>query len=658
MASSDGGPTETRLDGSYHCEQCGNDIRELFFTTTNHEPDTPFYVTCDVCGLGFPVPQSSLRSGVQKRSTSADMKQDPAGGATAGKTPSHRGLPAMGASSAQLLPVRKISKGTHSTTSVTESSKSKKQKLSADSINGLKSSTHSLDSNMNLQVDFAEARSNFFSQTCPCGCSDRSDFFFVTDNEDDEILMRECKQCGDMIGIDDTTPYDNVLSWIDDSAQIHVSICDCGNENPDKFVFELLNDDIVLKCGVCEKIIPVSNLNGNAAGGVSAPQEVNANVECAIYEANVDCVIDDSMKRPLCANVESLVAECTCATSATQTSSTEAPEGCACAGHPCGRTKIDPTSASKFNPGDHLGWHRPLGYWHHAIIVRCSSIADTTVRVIHYAEPTSKSTCKGTVIEEWIDLRKQLGDLYRIEYRPRTFYSGDVVIERGRSRLGEVQYNIFDNNCEHFALWCKTGVGKSEQVETLCASLKRIGHKSLAVMGGNTMRHLIGRAISAVPPKRWMVKMMPSWNQMSSKVALAGSSGGAVVSKNTGTELVRKHACCSVVTGAVAFTVVMGIEVYSLYRDLKKVLAQRREGDISEQVFVNIVVKRACRSIGGVVGATTGTIVPIPVIGTLIGCTLGSLIGEGVGALAGRHTSALVAKRRLTKAGEAGCDKD
>ena len=547
-------------------------------------------------------------------------------------------LPVTGASSAQLLPVRKMSRGTNSTTGDIESSTSKKQKLSVDSINRLKTSTHSLDSNNNLQVDFALARSNFFNKTCPCGCSERSDFFFVTDNEDGEILMRECKQCGDMIGIDDTTPYDNVLSWIDDSAQIRVSICDCGNENPDKFVFELLNDDIVLKCGECEKIIPVSNHNVNAAAGVSAPQEVDANVECAIDEANVDCVVDDSMKRPLCSKAESLVAECTCATSATQTSSTEAPEGCACAGHPCGRTKIDPTSAWKFNPGDHLGWHRPLGYWHHAIIVRCSSIADTTVRIIHYYS-------KGTVIEEWIDLRKQLGDLYRIEYRPRTFYSGDVVIERGRSRLGEVQYNVFDNNCEHFALWCKTGVGKSEQVETLCASLKRIGHKSLAVMGGNTMRHLIGRAISAVPPKRWMIKMMPSWNQMSSKV-------------NTGTELVRKHACCSVVTGAVAFTVVMGIEVYSLYRDLTKVLAQRREGDISEQVFVNIVVKRACRSIGGVVGATTGTIVPIPVIGTLIGCTLGSLIGEGVGALAGRHTSALVAKRRMTKAGEAGCDKD
>ena len=393
----------------------------------------------------------------------------------------------------------------------------------------------------------------------------------------------------------------------------------------------------------------VSNHDGNATGSMSTPQEVDCKMVCAVDDANMDCVIDDSVKQPLCPKAESLVAECTCATSPTEaTSITEAAEGCACSGHPCGRTKIDPTSAWIFNPGDHLGWHRPLGYWHHAIIVRGSSIVDTTVRIIHYrhyAEPRSKSAYKWTVIEEWIDLRKQLGDLYRIEYRPRTHYSGDVVVERGRSRLGEVRYNLFDNNCEHFALWCKTGVGESEQVETVCASLKRIAHKSLAVMVGIAMRILIGRAISAVPsnrPKRWMINVIPSWKQLSRQVSLAGSSGvsGAAVA---GKELVRKHAFCSVVPGAVAFTVVMGIEVYSLYHDLKKVLVQRREGDISEQVFVNIVVTRACRSIGGGVGATTGTVVSIPVIGTLIGCILGSLIGEGVGALAGRHASALVA---------------
>jgi hypothetical protein len=33
------------------------------------------------------------------------------------------------------------------------------------------------------------------------------------------------------------------------------------------------------------------------------------------------------------------------------------------------------------------------------------------------------------------------------------------------SRLGEQNYNLLFNNCEHFAHWCKTGRHRSEQVE-------------------------------------------------------------------------------------------------------------------------------------------------------------------------------------------------
>jgi Lecithin retinol acyltransferase len=35
--------------------------------------------------------------------------------------------------------------------------------------------------------------------------------------------------------------------------------------------------------------------------------------------------------------------------------------------------------------------------------------------------------------------------------------SDDVVIKRAESRLGESEYNLLFNNCEHFAVWCKTG---------------------------------------------------------------------------------------------------------------------------------------------------------------------------------------------------------
>jgi hypothetical protein len=42
----------------------------------------------------------------------------------------------------------------------------------------------------------------------------------------------------------------------------------------------------------------------------------------------------------------------------------------------------------------------------------------------------------------------------------------DVVMARAESRLGERQYDLFFNNCEHFATWCKTGRRESAQLAT------------------------------------------------------------------------------------------------------------------------------------------------------------------------------------------------
>ncbi len=43
-------------------------------------------------------------------------------------------------------------------------------------------------------------------------------------------------------------------------------------------------------------------------------------------------------------------------------------------------------------------------------------------------------------------------------------YSPAETVQRAKSRLGDGEYNIAWNNCEHFAIWCKTGVSESRQV--------------------------------------------------------------------------------------------------------------------------------------------------------------------------------------------------
>ncbi|MGX0889767.1 hypothetical protein AB7M22_001775 [Pseudomonas sp. ADAK2 TE3594] len=43
-------------------------------------------------------------------------------------------------------------------------------------------------------------------------------------------------------------------------------------------------------------------------------------------------------------------------------------------------------------------------------------------------------------------------------------YSSDEIVRRARSRMGESQYSILSNNCEHFCNWCISGESCSVQV--------------------------------------------------------------------------------------------------------------------------------------------------------------------------------------------------
>ncbi|MFL2515443.1 MAG: lecithin retinol acyltransferase family protein [Parasynechococcus sp.] len=42
-----------------------------------------------------------------------------------------------------------------------------------------------------------------------------------------------------------------------------------------------------------------------------------------------------------------------------------------------------------------------------------------------------------------------------------------VTLRRAMGRLGEQNYNLLFNNCEHFATWCKTGRHRSGQVDSV-----------------------------------------------------------------------------------------------------------------------------------------------------------------------------------------------
>lgn len=49
-------------------------------------------------------------------------------------------------------------------------------------------------------------------------------------------------------------------------------------------------------------------------------------------------------------------------------------------------------------------------------------------------------------------------------HQEQSAFSSDEIIVRALSRVGESQYKILSNNCEHFCNWCITGTSYSAQV--------------------------------------------------------------------------------------------------------------------------------------------------------------------------------------------------
>ncbi|MGL4881918.1 MAG: lecithin retinol acyltransferase family protein [Waterburya sp.] len=78
--------------------------------------------------------------------------------------------------------------------------------------------------------------------------------------------------------------------------------------------------------------------------------------------------------------------------------------------------------------------------------------------VIHYRKPSE------TIERTSLATFSQGNPIYMAEYSDGFGYIADVVVERAKSRLGEQEYNLLFNNCEHFASWCKTGISESQQV--------------------------------------------------------------------------------------------------------------------------------------------------------------------------------------------------
>jgi len=95
-------------------------------------------------------------------------------------------------------------------------------------------------------------------------------------------------------------------------------------------------------------------------------------------------------------------------------------------------------------------------YRHHGLYVGAGT-------VVHYSG--FGSTWRSGSVKEVTLSEFAMGHPIRIVDHPNSAYSPQEVVDRARSRIGEDNYHLLTNNCEHFCTWCVYGLSRSAQVE-------------------------------------------------------------------------------------------------------------------------------------------------------------------------------------------------
>ena len=97
-------------------------------------------------------------------------------------------------------------------------------------------------------------------------------------------------------------------------------------------------------------------------------------------------------------------------------------------------------------------------YEHHGIYIGNNEVIDLSKK---------RGTVGNTSFKDFVGESKK----FRIiEYSYPT-YDVEKTIKIARSYIGETQYHFVNNNCEHFAVFCKTGIKRSEQFANIPKSL-------------------------------------------------------------------------------------------------------------------------------------------------------------------------------------------
>lgn len=172
--------------------------------------------------------------------------------------------------------------------------------------------------------------------------------------------------------------------------------------------------------------------------------------------------------------------------------------------------------------GDHIYVERGV-YTHHGVDMGGGW-------VIHFASPDGTKTgalIRWTTIDDFAGQAEVRVQVYGVRF------DAERAAERARSMLGQSGYDLFANNCEHFATWCVTGEHSSAQVERAAAGVGVVGIGAVVPSLGVGLVTTLGEAAAMSGP-----------NLMSGLAAVGGTVVGGIVVLGAGAGLLAGGTMC------------------------------------------------------------------------------------------------------------------
>lgn len=279
----------------------------------------------------------------------------------------------------------------------------------------------------------------------------------------------------------------------------------------------------------------------------------------------------------------------------------------------------------ELNPGDHIVISVDLQnkkYCH--AILESSNAEKRIINIIYYDDSESqcsldefsilvdKPACKKNGVKSntlSIDL-SQIG-VYKVEYdqSKETCLPPEETLEKARKFIGEIKYNIFVNNDEHFSIYCKTGKAAK-----------------LFIINPNDIRakNIIGKELSD--------KIVSNLAQQGGQILLVNTAKH-IATKFPRTAITAVFPAAAEAAGSV---IGVGIEGISMGYDIYQKHKEFKEGKVTEMKFKKYIARRVTRGTMGVAGGITGGIIgqmviPIPVVGAVLGSLVGGIIGAAAG---------------------------